>query len=337
VANSAQAETKPVVVVLHGNDPLLIRRAVDTLVKESSADPAIADMNITRLDGRQAAEQELRTAVLAMPFLAERRLVIVTNPLAKANTDAGRKRYQALLDGLPDFTTLVLVMEDTLERGRWKSLHDHHWLRRWLEKAGKRGQLQLCALPEMGRMPDWIRKEAVNQGGQFHMEAAKALVAHVGNDTQLATQEIIKLLTYVDFKRAVDMDDVDLLTSQGGQADVFDMVDAMAVGNARGALTLLHRLLEEQEPLTLFGMIVRQFRLLVQARELIDERRGGEIAGELRLHPFVAEKLTQQARRFGMTHLEMIYHHLLEMDEMMKTSQMPSDLVLDTFIADLQK
>jgi DNA polymerase III delta subunit len=51
----------------------------------------------------------------------------------------------------------------------------------------------------------------------------------------------------------------------------------------------------------------------------------------------VADKLASQARRFNMDQLEAIYHRLLEMDEAMKSSQMPSDLVLDTFIAELAK
>ena len=328
-------QTHPAVHVIHGNDPLSIQRVIKEMIQGISPLSMLADMNVTRLDGRQAPEDDVRAAASAMPFMTERRLVIVTNPLSRATTDAGRKRFQALLDKVPETTTLVLVMEDTLDRGKWKSLHDHHWLRRWLEKSGPRGRYQLCALPEMGRMPEWVRKEAEKLGGKFSLEAAKALVAHVGNDTRMAELEITKLLTYVDFKRAVDQTDVEELTAQEGQADVFDMVDALAAGNAKTALGLLHRLLEEQEPLSLFGMITRQFRLLVQARELLDEKRAQDIQSELQIRSaYVADKLVQQARRFSMLQLEAIYHRLLEMDEAMKTSQMPSDLVLDAFIAE---
>lgn len=333
-----QAAEKPVVYIFHGDDPFAIRRHVEAIIKQMG-DPAMADLNTTQLDGRQVSEEDIRSAANAMPFLTDRRLVILTYPFAKATTDAARKRFLALLDGLPPSTALVLVVHDQLERSKWKSLPqlESNWMRKWLTHAGARALYRLCQLPSVNEMPEWIRKETRRLKGQFSPEAAHALAGHIGNDTQLASLEIEKLLNYVDYKRPVEIGDVEEMTAQGGQADVFDMVDALAGENSRQAIGLLHRLFEEQDPLSLFGMIVRQFRLLLQARELLDEGRGGQISGELRLPGFVADKLAAQARRFSMVQLEGIYHRLLQLDEVMKTSQAPSDLALETFIAELAR
>ncbi len=334
--SDSQPAEKPVVYIFHGDDPFAIRRYVEVMISQMG-DPTIADMNITRLDGRQAIDDELRSAANAMPFLAERRLVIVTHPFVRLTTDDSRRRFLGLLDGLPPSTALVLMVDDVLERKKWKSLPalDSNWMRKWLRAAGGRGYYSLCQLPPLHEMAEWIRKEARSQGGQFSQGAALALVTHVGNDTQMASLEIDKLLTYVDKTRPVEVEDVEELTAQAGQADVFAMVDAMAVGDTRQALGLLHRLFETQEPLSLFGMITRQFRLLLQARELMDEGRASQLVSELHIHPYVAEKLSGQARRFQLDQLEVIYHRLLLVDEAMKTSQMPSDLALDTFVAEL--
>lgn len=332
------APERPIVYVFHGDDPLTIRRQVEEMVNKMG-DPTIAELNTTRLDGRQASDDDVRSAANAMPFLADRRMVILSNPFARLNTDAARKRFLSLLDGLPSSTALLLVVEDVFEQKKWKSLPevDSNWMRKWLRAAGGRALYRLCALPRMSEMQEWVRKEALRQGGKFTPEAASALVAHMGNDTQAASLEIDKLLIFVDRKRAVDIGDVEEMTAQGGQADIFEMVDAMASGNTRQALSVLHQLLETQEPLSLFGMVTRQFRLLLQAREVLDEGRGSQIASELHIHPFVADKLSGQARRFSMAQLEAIYHRLLLLDETMKTSQMPSDLALDTFIAELAR
>ncbi len=334
---TSQPASKPVVYIFHGDDPFTIRRQVEAITRQMGDDPTIAEMNIPRLDGRQASEDELRSAANSMPFLAERRLVILSSPFTRLGTDAARKRFLAMLDGLPPSTALVLVVEDGLDRGKWKSLPqvESNWLRKWLAAAGEKAYYRLFQLPRMNEMPEWVRKEARSQQGQFSPGAAAALVAHVGNDTQLASLEITKLLTYVDYKRPVEAEDVEELTAQAGQADVFEMVDALAGGNSRQAIGLLHRLLESQDPLSLFGMITRQFRLLLQAREVIDEGRGGQMASELHQHPFVAEKLSAQARRFDMDQLKDIYRRLLLLDEAMKTSQSPADLALDTFIAEI--
>jgi DNA polymerase III subunit delta len=66
--HSQQAE-KPVVYIVHGDDSLAIKRFISGML-EKMGDPSIAEMNTTRLDGRQASEDEIRSSANAMPFLA---------------------------------------------------------------------------------------------------------------------------------------------------------------------------------------------------------------------------------------------------------------------------
>jgi DNA polymerase III delta subunit len=53
------------------------------------------------------------------------------------------------------------------------------------------------------------------------------------------------------------------------------------------------------------------------------------------VHPFVAGKVSRQARQFSLPTLEVIYHRLLEIDLAIKTSQMTGELALDTLLASL--
>jgi len=113
-------------------------------------------------------------------------------------------------------------------------------------------------------------------------------------------------------------------------------VDALAAGDGGSAQRLLHRLLENEDPFSLWGMVVRQFRLLLQAREILDARGGREqVASALGVHPFVAGKTADQAKRFSMSALESIHHKLLEIDEGVKSSQVTLDLALDMLVGEL--
>ncbi len=334
-------EEKPVVIILRGDDRQGIQQALQGM-QARLGDPSIASLNLTRLEGRSASEEELRTATLAMPFLSERRLVILTNPLARATNAQSRTRFINLLDALPDTTALVLVVEDheKVKRGEaeWETLTPGHWLVQWVGKSKGRGMIRDVALPRLEQMAGWIRKQAESLKGQFTPAAAATLAAHTGNDTLLAKQEIEKLLEYVNYARPVEAEEVEMLVAPGGQVDIFSLVDAMANGDAAKALRSLNKLLEEQDAFSLFGMVLRQFRLLLQTREVLDEGGGAErVASELRQPPFVAQKLSKQAGRFSMTALETIHHKLLEMDEAAKTGQMPLDLALQTFVASLAR
>jgi DNA polymerase III subunit delta len=325
------------VIFLHGDDPLAVERATGELLAKLG-DPTMLDLNLARLDGRSASMDEIYNAANAMPFLAEKRVVILTTPFARLTSDAAKERFRALLDGLPETSLLVLVIEDEIERGDWVRLSKSHWLRKWQAAAGARVEYRLCQQPAARDMPGWILREVRAQGGQMTPEAASALAQHIGSETRAASREIEKLLTYVDYLRTVEVDDVELLSAQSGQASMFDMVDAIGSGNARLALNLLHRLLETEDENSLFGMVVRQFRLLVQAREVLDEgKKADAVAQELHIHPYVASKLVDQAGRFKMPRLVAIYHRLLEIDEAVKTGQTGLAVALDTFVAELAR
>jgi len=329
--------TKPTVYILHGDDLFGIQRHLDSMLAKMG-DPGMAELNLTRLDGREASEDEIHNAANALPFLTDRRMVVLSHPFTRLKSEPGRVRFRAILDNLPESTALVLVIQDEFERGDWAALPGKHWLRRWMAEAEGKCHYELSQLPALRAMPEWIRREAKAMGGQFSGEAAAALAQHVGSDTRAASQEIEKLLTYVGRSREVEGDDVELLSAQSGQANVFEMIDGLAAGNASLALNLLHRLLEEEDEISMFGMVVRQFRLLLQTREILDE--GGRLDGviqEVDRREFVAKKLIDQAGRFSMTRLESIYHRLLEIDEAVKTGQTGMAVALDILVVELAR
>ena len=71
------------------------------------------------------------------------------------------------------------------------------------------------------------------------------------------------------------------------------MVDALGTGNGKKALASLHQLLESDEPFQLFGMVVRQFRLLLQAREIMDARGNAQtVSKELGIAHLSPRKFT---------------------------------------------
>ena len=118
---------------------------------------------------------------------------------------------------------------------------------------------------------------------------------------------------------------------------VFDLVDALGRRDGRTAARTLHRLLDAGEhPLGLLAMIVRQFRLLTQVKELRD---GGatpkDIAQTLKLHPFPARKLYNQASHFTAAQLETVYRHLLDTDVAIKSGESEAEVALDLLVAGL--
>lgn len=332
----------PGIYILHGDDEYSISQTVNGWCR-AMGDATMAELNTTRLDGRSMDENDLRNATDAMPFLADCRMVIVRGPLARLNADTARTRFLNQIERIAPTTVLVLWLDDQPGRKEeWEVLKPTHWLMKWLSQAPERATLMSFRLPRAGEMQAWIRMQAEQQGGKFSLPAANELFKHVGSNTQQAAQEITKLLIYVNFKRPVEPDDVDQLVAQAGQVNIFEMVDALGSRSGQRALQLMQALLEEQDPLSILGMVIRQFRLLLLTREVIAEGGGpAQIVAKLRQDPFrvssqfMADKLYTQARKFSISQLEEIYRRLLALDESLKTGGMEPNAAFATFIAEL--
>ena len=319
----------PNVYFLYGNDEFAITRRLKEFEADFT-DPTSADMNTANLEARTMGSDELNNAVNAMPFLASKRLVTLGNPSGKYTKPNDRKKFKEFIENVPE--TARLVIHETMEPRDVKV----HWLVKWADNETKLVKTQAFMLPRQWEMAGWIVNETKNQGGEIGPPAAAKLAEMVGVNTRQAGQEIAKLLTYVNWKRQVEVQDVEAVSIVTAQESVFDFVDAMAGGDSKSAQRLLHRLLENDDAFSLWGMVVRQFRLLLMAREVLDSRGGkDEVSRALGVHPFVAEKTTGQARAFTLPVLERIYHKLLEIDEGVKTGQFALELALDMLVVEL--
>jgi DNA polymerase-3 subunit delta len=328
----------PSILILHGSDELAISQHAARMCS-SLGDPGTAEMNVARFDGRQAVDFEaLNGAVNAIPFLASRRVTILDHPGAAFNSPDRRKKLLGLLEKAPPTSTVVLAEYEALRREHWLLKWAAGRLRQGTPAGSGRTEVHVYNQPKRWEMPRWIESEAKKLGGQIDPDAAARLSEMVGDDTRVASQELGKLLTYVNFERPVRLLDVDAAGIASAQGSIFELVDALGQNDGRKALHVLHQLLEEADAFELWGMVIRQFRLLLQTREMLDEGAGTpQIQKTLGLHEYVAGKITGQAGHFSIQKLEVIYHRLLEIDEAAKTGQVPLDLSLDTLIVELMQ
>lgn len=318
----------PNVEFLYGDDELAIARRIREMMAVFP-DASAAEMNTARLDAATMSDADLNNAVNAMPFLAEKRLVFVADPSARYKEPDERKDFRRFLEAVPDSARLVL--HELLTK---KEAADN-WLVKWALKNSLVIKTQSFLLPARD-MTNWIIREAKSQGGEIRHDAAGRLAEMVGADTRQAAQELGKLFAYVNWERPIVPADVEAVSIFTAQQSVFEFVDALALADGKKAQALLHHLLETESDFALWGMVVRQFRLVLQAREILDGRGNkDDVARHLHVHPYVAEKVTLQAGRFSMSALEAIYQRLLDIDEGVKTGKYPLDLALDLLVVEL--
>ena len=355
----------PRLYLLHGPDDFGSAEFLDGL-KEKMGDPSMAALNTPLFDGRSVTLPDVRAICDTMPFLARRRLVIVEGWLTRlmSRADAGAAAAGAATEGIDEADedaspSPTASMPAAAAAGQGASAHKI--LKELVDYLPSLPETTALVLLEKREVPErnalmkaaanaewafvkffdltkgepllrWIRNRAKTEGGEFSREAAEAL-AEVENDPRSLGNEILKLLTYVNFERPVELDDVQTLTPAGGEARVFDMVDAIGQRRAPHALRELHQLLQSAEPLYVLSMIVRQYRLMIQAKEMLAANASeAEISRTLSLAPYATGKACAQARNFSIESLEHLYHRLLDYDADVKTGQVDAVTALNTLV-----
>jgi DNA polymerase-3 subunit delta len=331
------AHATPRYYILHGEDELACGETLKDL-QGRLGPPELSSLNVTLFEGSGVTLAELKNACDTIPFMTERRMVIVrglltylgASPQKKQGHDHKRKRYLeklgAYLPRLPETTRLVFVEPVELSR-------QHPILQQAQEDP--LGYVRLFRPPR--DLVQWVRQRARDKGGEFTVPAAQNLVQAVGEDQRLLDQEIIKLLTYTNGVHPVTVQDTALLVPYAQEAVIFDAVDALGQRNGVKAAQLIHNLLDHgNDPRYLFAMVIRQFRLLIQIKEL--DQQGLDtpsISKRIKLHPYPTRKLHNQARNFSLDQLERVHRRLLEIDIQTKTGQMNEIVALDLLIAGL--
>ena len=298
--------------LFHGQDTYSQRETLAALLAKEG-DPDMLSLNTTRLDNR-ITFAELQSACDAMPFLSRVRVVLVQDLFSSIPDKAFMEKLEAYLPELPKTTRLIFLES--------QSLPDNHRIIR-LAQQQKIGYVKKFEQPKGGDLERWVRTHVEERGGRIAPQAAALLAANVGGDLQALTNEVEKLVLYKGSEGIIEPADVALLSPYAAEETIFELVDAL--GNrqtARAAELFQDKINEGADPFYLFSMFIRQFRLLIQARYLLDQgERSAGIAEQMKQRPFVADKLARQARNFTLPQLEQIYRRLLQIDVDAKTGK----------------
>jgi DNA polymerase-3 subunit delta len=185
--------------------------------------------------------------------------------------------------------------------------------------AKKTGEVHNFEQPTGRALVEWIVERAKKLGLDLPEDVARSLIERCSGDKMRLARETEKLALYVGEGEATH-EDVEVLCPPDVQSNIFTFVDALAAGERSKALKLLEDLIGSGEPpLRVTYMVRRQFRLVAQARTLFEHGAShGEVAKELKVPPFVARKLEEQARELGEEDLERALALILDLERGLK-------------------
>ncbi len=310
-------------------------------IKNGLGDASMLSSNTSIFDGKKVTPGELAVVCQAIPFLSEKRLIIIEGLLERFSSDApkskGKRTTRAstkqndidsfinIFTSLPESTIVVLVDGET---GKNNPLFDGILLK---------AKVNSFPLLKGEKLMQWIKKRVAKEGGKISPEAVRLLEKQVGGDLWVMSGEIAKLATYA-LGRQIEEDDVNRLVGYIRQANIFNMVDAVLGFKAGAGQQMLQQLMQEgMAPPQILFMISRQVRLMIQVKAMLKERKAQlEIQTKLGLNnEFVWQKTLEQTNMYSFDRLKELYHKLLDTDIAIKTGKYNDELALNILIAEM--
>ena len=314
--------------LMEGAEEYIKQQALARLYKEVLP-PGMEQMNLTELTNPEA--DELIAAVETLPFLGEKRLVVVRecDLLTAGRKQENQDKADKLLGYLPGAspsTCLVFVVKGKAD-GRKK-------LYTYLKKAGT--AVDFSPMSE-GECVQWVQRSLRAMGKRLDGTTAGQLVFTVGRDAALLRQEMDKLAHYTGDREDIFLTDIDAVCTKSLECTVFQMVDAQVAGNYREAFSLMNRMIQAgEERMGILAMLLRQYRILYHMRCLIEERVSSQSqASLLGIPPFAVARTAQQAGRYSKESLKAAYDALLRMEQEIKAGQIPQEGCAETALLTL--
>ena len=272
------------------------------------------DLGLERLDGEESLYDRIVEAVQSIPFLVDRKLVVVTN--ASLNKEF-TERFDEFLDSVSEGTDVLLV-EGKLDKRTtfYKSLQ-------------KKTEFTDFKILDANGLVRFAGEYAQQQGGEISTGDARYLIERVGLNQQTVQNEIDKLVLY---EPKITKETIDLLTEKLPQSRVFDLLDAAFSGNIARTLELYRdQRAQGVEPQLIVGMLVWQLYIFALVKTA-HGRTVTEIAKQAKLNPFVVEKSQNIVRKMSLQRLRGLISELRELDVRSKTEGVVLDDALQHFL-----
>jgi DNA polymerase-3 subunit delta len=243
-------------------------------------------------EGSSSEPAEVAAALAALTFDPGTRYVLVDDAGAWKAAQLGP--LEATLADMPPDTVLVAIV-----RGKPRGQ-----LAKMIEKAG--GEVREYAAPKPWELPKWTVERGRELGLRVDKEAAKELVALVGQSQQRLSRELEKLALALHPCVEVSPADVDALAARDSAPQAYDLADALVAGDLRATLALAEQLESHGErPGRLVFPVVRRLREVHRAAALLDSGMPDAKVGEaLRAPPWLAKKTVARAKKADRAALE---------------------------------
>lgn len=305
------------VYILYGEEAYL-RNQYKEKLKNALLDGGDA-MNFHYFEGKDVKAGEIIDLAQTMPFLAERRVLMLENSGLFAH---GGEELAAYLPETASTAYFVFVEASVDKRSKL------------YKAATAKGRAIEFKAQDETTLKRWILGFLKKENKNITEKDLNLFLDKTGSDMENIRRELEKLLCYCMEKDVITAQDIEAVCTRQVSSQIFDMINAVAERRQKAAMDLYYDLLTLKEPpMRILFLITRQFNLLLQVKELKNKGYdAGTIGEKVGLAGFIARKYVAQAAKFKEADLRRALTDCVAAEEAVKTGRMNDVMSVELLI-----
>lgn len=315
------------IIFIYGEDTFRSRKMLQEQVEEFKKKRDPTGLNVVFIDAKNESKDNILKEVTSSPFLAERKMIIIKNILSSKDEKKNIEIIEAIKNKtFPEINVIVFFQEE--EVGKSKVISELFEL---LKK--EKFIYEFKTLNER-ELRFWVEKEIKTRGGKINTTALNVLLNSTEKDSWLLNSLIDQLIAYKKGEE-INIEDIGLFVEEKIEDNIFALAEAVVYGDKNKALKMINDQRQKgKEDSFLFSMILRQFRILTQAKDVLEKNPGlnaESVAREIKQKPFVIKKvwsLLQKDKEWFVR----AYDMMLDVELKFKTGIAKQEVLLDLMV-----
>lgn len=312
--------------LLYGTESFLIHQTIQLLISHVLNEEE-RDFNLSIYDLEETPIEVALEDAETFPFLGERRLIILRNPVF-LTSEKTKEKVEHNVNKLEEFLKNPSPYSIVVLAGDYEKLDERKKITKELKRNAVIAEAKKLNDQEL---KNWIKDRTHSNSVQIQEKAIEQIISIAGSNLFVLTNEIDKLSLYVGKGNTIDLDIAEMLVSKTLEQNIFELVDKVVHRRIEEALRIYYDLLKQnEEPIKILALLAGQFRLIYQVKELARNGYGQQqIATTLRQHPFRIKLAAGQANLFSDDELKKMVLLFAEADLQMKTGGLNKTMIIE--------
>ncbi len=314
------------IYLVHGGDSFIVKSKMKSIIAKFDVD----DFNINIYDADETNISNAINDASTIPFMSDNKIVIIKNAFFLTN-EKQKKEVPQDIDALVRYINNPVEETILIITAPYAKLDE----RKAITKALKgKTEVVFCEPMKKVDLTSWIRRQLGKQSIKIDKKAMDEFLKRVEHNTQIAVNEMKKLLLYAEGMDVVTIETIKKVITKNVEDNVYEITNNILDNKRSEALEIYNDLImHSEDPLRILGILVNKYREILQVKLLLKAGKDkAGVASHYHCSSGRAYYMVKNARSVSMATVKKHLLRLEDLDYKIKSGRIDKKIGLELFI-----